>query len=156
MGDGTRIAARDISEAILEITGEALLSGDFDAFAAVFHVPHYMATMAGPVYMETQDDMRRVFDQMRVYFNEAGITQLNRKVTEARYVSDDAIESTHVSEILNPDGRPRGDYPVFSVIEKIDGVWKVVRSEYVLEPETGQAMAISKGDVSARINKDEG
>ena len=149
-----RIAAKDISEAILEITGDALVSGDFDAFASVFHVPQYMATMAGPVYMETKDDMRRAFDDMYAHFQTAGVDRLNRKVTEAHYVSDTTIESTHLSEVVSADGTSLGTYPVFSVIEKIDGVWKVARSEYCLEADSAQASAIAKADASARKNNE--
>lgn len=150
MPNRVRIAAKDIAEAILEITGDALVKGDFDAFASVFHVPQYMATMAGPVYMESVEDMRRAFDDMHAYFKGAGIDELNRKVTEAHYVSDTSIESTHLSEVVAADGASIGTYPVFSVLEKIDGVWKVARSEYCLEPDTAEATAIAKADTSAR------
>ena len=147
---GNGIAAKDISEAILEITGEALISGDFEAFASVFHVPQYMATLAGPIYMETREDMRRAFDEMHGFFKTSGITELNREVTEARYVSETRIESTHVSNPAGDRGFVKGPYPVFSIIEKIDGTWKVAGSEYVLEADCGQAIALSKADASAR------
>ena len=56
------------------------------------------------------------------------------------------IESTHVAETRNATGILNGPYPVFSVIQKIDGVWKVTRSEYVLDPESGQARALATAD----------
>ncbi len=151
MAEGTKFRAQDISEAILEITGDALLSQDFDAFFAVFHVPQYMATMAGPIFMETRADMERAFAEMSRYFKEAGITKLDREITESRYVNENKIESTHVATTYRGNEVVKGPYPVFSVIEWIDGTWKVTGSEYVLEPDCDQAIALARADASARV-----
>ncbi len=145
-----QITALKIAEAILEITGDALMTGDFDAFAAVFHVPQFMATMAGPVHMETVDDMRRCFDEMHQHFKGIGVTELVRACVAAEYKSPTRIESTHVTELLQNGKRLNEPYPVFSVLEKIDGDWKVTGGEYALEPSNGQALAISRADVSHR------
>ncbi|KQB97498.1 hypothetical protein AL073_00660 [Loktanella sp. 1ANDIMAR09] len=150
MAEQMRIAAEDIAQAILEITGEALLKGDFDAFAAVFHVPQHMATIIGPIYMETHEDMRRAFDAMHRCFQETGVTELRREVTDARYISNTRIESTHVGETRTADGKIEGPYPVFSTIEKIDGTWKVTGGEYVMKADSMQTHALSKADTSAR------
>jgi hypothetical protein len=143
-------AASDIAEALLEITGEALLSGDFDAFAAVFHVPQVMATMAGPIHMETLDDMRRAFDEMHQHFKAVGVTQMVRTCVAAAYETPTRIQSTHVSDLLHNGKRLNEPYPVFSVIERIDGNWKVTGGEYALEPSNGQALALSRADASHR------
>lgn len=145
-----KLTATDIAEALLEITGDALVSGDFEAFVAVFHVPQYMATLAGPIYMETHEDMSRAFAEMHGYFRDNGITRLNREVTKANYVSDLKISFTHVSTTMRGSRQIKGPYPVFSVIEWIDGTWKVTGSEYVLEPDSEQAKALAHADVSAR------
>ncbi len=143
-------AASDIAEALLEITGDALLSGNFDAFAAVFHVPQVMATMAGPIHMETMDDMRRAFDEMHQHFKAIGVTEMVRTCVAADYKSSTRIESTHVSDLLHNGKRLSEPYPVFSVLEKVDGDWKVTGGEYALEPSNGQALALSRADVSHR------
>lgn len=150
MVEQAQITASDIAKAILEITGDALMSGDFDAFAAVFHAPQVMATMAGQIHMETVEDMRRAFDEMHHYFKAMGVTELVRACVAAEYKSTTRIESTHVSELLKNGKRINDPYPVFSVISKVDGTWKVTGSEYALEASNGQAMAISRADVSHR------
>ena len=150
MSTGAHLAAIDIASAILEITGTALMNGDFDAFAAVFHTPQMMATMTGPVHMETVEDMRRAFDEMHRHFKETGVTDMIREVVAADYTSDTRIESTHVSEVLRNGKRQAQPYPVFSVIEKIDGTWKVTASEYALEDSNGQARAIQQADKKYR------
>jgi hypothetical protein len=145
-----QIAAVDIAEAILNVTGDALMSGDFDAFAAVFHVPQTMATMAGPIHMETLDDMRRAFDDMHAHFKAVGVTEMVRSIVAAEYKSPTRIESTHVSDILHNGKRIGDPYPVYSILERIDGDWKVAGGEYALEATNGQALALSRADASHR------
>jgi hypothetical protein len=150
MNQQMQIAASDIAEAILEVTGDALLSGDFEAFAAVFHVPQTMATMAGSIHMETIDDMRRAFDDMQAHFKAVGVTKMVRTCVAAEYKSPTRIETTHVSELLQDNRRLTEPYPVYSILEKVDGDWKVTRGEYALEPTNGQALALSRADASNR------
>ena len=150
MSQQMQIAASDIAEAILEITGDALLSGDFDAFAAVFHVPQVMATMAGPINMETVDDMRRAFDELHQHFKAIGVTDMVRSIVAAEYETPARIQSTHVSNLLHNGKRLNEPYPVFSVLERINGDWKVTGGEYALEPTNGQALALKSADASHR------
>lgn len=145
-----QIAATDIAQALLEVTGNALMSEDFAAFAAVFHVPQVMTTMAGPIQMETIDDMRRAFDDMCQHFAAIGVTELIRNCVAAEYKTPTRIETTHVSELLHNGKRLSEPYPVFSVLEKIDGNWKVTGGEYALEPSNGQALALKCADASFR------
>lgn len=145
-----QIAAGDVSQALLDITGDALMADDFDAFAAVFQTPQHMATMAGPIYMETPEDMRRAFDEMHKHLRGIGATHMVRKCVAAEYKTPTRIEATHTCETLKDGKRLSGPYPGFSVLEKIDGHWKVTGSEYALEPNDGQAMAIAAADVKHR------
>ena len=145
-----QIAASDIAEAILEITGEALMSGNFEAFASVFHVPQVMSTMAGSINMESIDDMRRAFDNSRAHFEAIGVTEMVRNCVAAEYKTPTRIESTHVCNLLHNGKRLNEPYPVFSVLEKVDGAWKVTGSEYALESTNGQALALSRADASHR------
>ncbi|WP_108816217.1 hypothetical protein [Loktanella sp. Alg231-35] len=151
MADQATIAASDIAEAILEVTGDALMSGNFDAFSAVFHAPQTMVTMAGPVYMENLEDMRRAFDEMHQYLKGMGVTEMIRACVASEYTSPTRIESTHVTELLQNGKRLNEPYPVFSILEKVNGGWKVTRGEYALEESNGQALAISRADASHRI-----
>ena len=145
-----QIAASDVSQALLDITGQALMKGDFDAFASVFHVPQHMATMAGSIYMETTEDMRRAFDEMHKYLQGIGATDLVRRCVAAEFKSPTRIEATHTSESLKGGQRLAGPYPGYSVLEKIDGHWKVTGSEYALEANDGQALAIASADAKYR------
>ncbi|PJI84957.1 hypothetical protein BC777_2951 [Yoonia maricola] len=150
MANDMQIAASDVSQALLDITGDALMKGDFDAFASVFHTPQHMATMAGPIYMETAEDMRRAFDEMHKHLQGIGATHMVRRCVVAEYKTPTRVEATHTSEVLKDGKRLSGPYPGFSVLEKIDDKWKVTASEYALEPNDGQAMAIAAADTKHR------
>ena len=145
-----QIAASDVAEALLEITGDALMSNDFDAFASVFHVPQIMATMAGPIHMESLADMERVFRKMCEHFEAINVTKMIRTCTAAAYKSPSRIDSTHVTQLWQNGKRLTDPYPVFSTLEKVDGDWKVTRSEYAVEPLSGQALAIKQADALHR------
>ena len=145
-----QITASDVSQALLNLTGQALIEGDFDAFALVFHTPQHMATMAGPIYMETAEDMRRAFDEMHKHLQGIGATDLIRKCVAAEFKSPTRIEATHTSEVLKGGQRLNGPYPSFSVLEKIDGHWKVTGGEYALDPNDGQALALATADAKYR------
>ena len=145
-----QIVASDVSQALLDITGEAMLKGDFESFASVFNTPQLMATMAGPIYMETTEDMRRAFDEMHKHLKGIGATHMVRKCVVAEYTSPTRIEATHTCELLMNGKRLNGPYPAFSVLEKIDGNWMVTGSEYALEANDGQALAIAAADTKYR------
>ncbi len=150
MAAQARIAASDIAEAILEVTGEALMSGDFDALAAVYHVPQIMLTMAGPIHMETPEDLRRAFDGTLQHFKGLGVTELVRACVAAEYTSPTRIESTHVTELVKNGERLNEPFPVFSVLEKIGDGWSVTRAEYALEETNAWALALGRADASHR------
>lgn len=150
MSSPMQIAASDVAEALLEVTGDALMTSDFPAFAAVFRVPQQMATMAGPIHMETVEDMQRAFVDMCQHFKAIGVTDMFRTCVSAEYRTPTKIETTHVSELLQNGKRLNEPYPVFSVLEKIDGNWMVTSSEYALEATNGQALALRRADKSQR------
>lgn len=150
MNDERSIAASDVAQAILDVTGPALLDGDFDAFKQCFQVPQTMATMAGPIHMETEEDMQRAFDEMHLHLAALNVTEIYRRCVSATYNANGQITATHMSELIS-DGRTiKGPYPVFIVLEKIDQNWKVIASEYAIQEGDGQAEAIIAGDASQR------
>ena len=148
----TQISARDVAEAILEVTGEALLSGDCESFCAVFHVPIKMAINTESVYIETRDDLCRAFTDLHQRYRTLGVTALNRYISDAAYVAPDVIKSTHISERIGPTMEPQELYPVFTTITKLDGVWKVTACEYAIDEDSMLARAIAKADISARAS----
>ncbi len=142
MEDRQAISASAIAEELLEITGNAMITGDFDAFAAAFHLPNTMTTSSGTIVVEDEDHLRRVFNGVREKLKNAGITELVRFVEVAEFRSPTQIASTHISYLLSGGSQLEDPYPVFSIIELIDGDWKGVSSDYAVKPRGAQESAI--------------
>lgn len=119
--------AEDIAEELLYRTGRAMKEGNFDAFFECFEIPQIMETLDGAKLVTTRDGMRDIFLQVYRYYQANGVVDLVRTVVSARFLDEETIGSTHVSSLLKANGEPfRNPYPVYSVVKRIGGQWKVV------------------------------
>ncbi len=137
-------SAKDVSEYLLDRTGTALMTGDFDLFAACFSLPQQMETFEGRRRIETRDELKTVFDGVRSYFRQRNVTQLARHCIEATYRDPDTIVTTHMSRVVSGTSLVQKPYPVMSLLCRgDDGIWKVSDSMYAIEDEPRHARALS-------------
>ncbi|MEM9787188.1 MAG: hypothetical protein AAF801_11850 [Pseudomonadota bacterium] len=134
--------AREISEYLLKVTADALMQQDFDSFAAVFGLPQTMTTAHREIRLLTRDDLRTAFDQMCHHFQSIGVTELRRTCEAAEFHGPDRVEATHTSYVIRHGKELTPPYPVYSVLERIDGHWKVTRTDYALSDDLPQARAL--------------
>jgi hypothetical protein len=138
-----RMLAKDVSQMMLEVTGKAILAGDFGAFAPHFHLPHFIATSEHKATLETLADLRHVFDKVRHDYLRKRITNLVRICEVAEYRTDSRIEATHITHMMAGDQRVTDPFPAFSVLEFIDGRWQVSSSQYAVDNNTSVGHALS-------------
>ena len=141
-------AAEEIADELLYKTGRALLSGAFDAFHACFGLPHVIETENSRRVLKTPDDLCRVFDEVRRYYESEGVVDLVRTVVDARFLDADTIGSTHVARLLQENGTAlRNPYPVYSIIRRHGHLdWKVMSSVYaILDCTKHNAALMSEG-----------
>lgn len=119
------VSAKEIAEDLLERTGKCLSTGDFDGFAECFLLPHTIETFEGRRRIETESELRQLFDRSRDYFSQNGVTELYRHCLEAQYKDDDTIEATHETRVIARGVLIQPPYPVFSIVRRIDGDWKI-------------------------------
>lgn len=124
--------ARDIAETLLDTTADALLSGDFDAFAACFSLPHTLETFDGAVVLATRDDLRARFDNVRTYFRSNHVTDIVRHVMEASWIDDASFQYSHQTRLLAGSVLVQAPYPCISVVRHHDDHWKVSSSQYAI------------------------
>ena len=134
--------AKDVSEHLLRITAKALMTRDFDMFAACFHLPQTMNTMGRRVVAETRFDLRRVFESNCDHHEALGVTELRRECVAAIFHGENRVEATHLSTVLADGKEVMPPYPVFSVLEKSDTGWLIMSSEYALDDDSAVAKAI--------------
>lgn len=119
--------AEEIAEELLYQTGQAMKVGDFDAFFTCFVIPQVMETLEGDMLITTMEGMREIFESVRQYYKDNNVRDVVRTIVSAKFLDDETIGSTHVSQLLGVDGSPfRNPYPVYSVIKCLGGVWKIV------------------------------
>ena len=136
-------AARTVAEDLLARTGQALVSGDFDAFAACFLLPNEIELFDGTNRVETIEDQRAIFDSVRAFHARQGVTQMVRRCVEADFLDADTIATTHVASLLRGNELLQPTYPVYSIVRRVDGVWKIAHGKYAIanSPELDRALA---------------
>lgn len=142
---GSDTEAKDIVEQLLDVTGRALLSGDFKAFAWVFNANHDIKTVSEHITVQDEDDLLRLFNHMHKYFKTARVTEIIRICEAAEFVTPTKITSTHVSHLISDGTRLRAPYPVLLTNEFINGRWMVTCGQYDLPTNCSQARALRMG-----------
>ena len=135
--------AREISEMLLELTGEALLSGNFETFAVCFHLPHTIETPDYKRVLKTRNDLQAVFESVTDDYRRKRVTRLIRICEVAEFKSEQRVEATHITHLMAGDQRVTDPFPNFSVLELIDGRWQCTASQYAVDKNTTVGRAIS-------------
>ncbi|MDX8348206.1 hypothetical protein SLH49_09420 [Cognatiyoonia sp. IB215446] len=134
--------AKEISEHLLNVTANALMQHDFESFASAFGLPQTMTTAESEIRLLTRDDLRTAFEQMCECFQSMGVTELRRVCEAAAFCGPDRVEATHTSYVLAHGNDVVPPYPVFSVLERLQGQWKITSSDYALAADQPQAQAL--------------
>jgi hypothetical protein len=138
-----------VSQYLLDETGAAYLGGDFDRFAACFHLPQHVATYGGTRELRNPDDLRDLFTSMRAMFALKGATHLDRRCLRAEFDGPDTVRAIHESRLMAGDKVIETAFPAFSILRRIDGVWKVTFSQYAVDQDISSALGTLGGDAGA-------
>ncbi len=149
MHGGAENEVSGICEQLLKITGDALLSDDFDKFAACFQLPYFIATSDHKASIDTPEAFRELFDRTICDFRLKGVTDLVRVCESSEYRSETQIGSTHVTHLMCAAQRITDPYPTFSTIELIDGEWKITSSQYALDKNMAVGAALNALNANA-------
>lgn len=138
--------AKAIATDLLDRTGDAMDSGDFDAFAACFDLPTTTQTFEGERTFSTLQDLQAMFDDVRRAYARMGNPQRIRHCVEAHLRDPETIETTHETRELKHGTFVRQPYPVFSVLKLVEGEWRIKSSQYALteHPEIAQILGKTK------------
>ena len=140
-----RVQASAIADDLLQSSGAAMMSGDFEAFSACFLLPTVLETEAGRRVLATERELRDVFDAVHTYFRRHGISDYVRRCIAAEYKAPDEITTSHESRLLNGTTLLADPFPAMSTLKRVDGVWKVVEARYTLIDQPWLQAAIDRG-----------
>lgn len=135
--------AKDVAEHLLETTGTALMSGEFELFLSCFLLPNEICTSDGCRMIRTAEDLRDMFDGVRQHFRVQNVTHLIRNCIGAEFIDPDTIRSTHVSRLVSGTLYCQEPYPVISTVNRTGGAWLISHSEYAIVGEPLHVRALS-------------
>ena len=141
---GAPLQAVAIMERGLAETGAALISGDFDSFAAWFAFPYTVISARDTVVCTTREDLRALFDRARDHYARQNVAKLLRIVREAAFTAPDHVRCTYETNLVCRRnllvGAPHLCLTDLRLSE--DGQWRVVRGEYDLPSEAARAAVL--------------
>jgi len=134
--------AREIAQAILDMTGNALLSNDFEAFAPYFQLPHLIEAAEQRRMLTTTADLRMAFDKVVEDIRLKQVTDLIRVCEVAEFRSATRLVHTHASHMMSGNLRATEPFHSYSVLDLVGGRWLVSSSQYAVDSKTavGRAM----------------
>jgi hypothetical protein len=143
MSDRLLTTARDVSEYLLEKTGEAMLAGDMDAFAQNFLLPQDIDTFDGRLRVDTVEEVKEVARNVRAHFMSKGVTEMVRHCIDAHFRDEKTVEATHETRLLSGTQLVQAPFPVFSVLKHTETGWKIASSQYAITDEPAHNAALT-------------
>ena len=138
------VSANEIANALLDRTGNAMESGDFDAFAECFALPLVMETFQGTWTVHNRQELAETFQAVRNFRRKNCVVEVIRENISADYRDDTTIAATHVARMFQERnilfGRP---YPAYSMIRKRPEGWQIQLCQYAIEDPGGLNRALS-------------
>ena len=146
--------AKQLAERMLEQTGNALLSNDFDAFAQLFCVPHTLETPDRKTTLQTRSALKEVFDRVVQDYAEHNVTALVRINEHACFHGPFKIEAMHVTHMMSGNWRIKDPIPSYGILEFIDNRWQCTSSQYAVDDNTTVGLALRRtASAAAEIEK---
>lgn len=144
MRAGSISDATEVASNLLEATGSAMQGGDFDGFARCFHLPTTLATIDGLRHLETSDQIKLTFDQIRAHYSEIGLEHLDRWIAAALFDGPNLIRSCHVTRFIDDNGQVlKAPVAALARLERIDGGdWRISGTQYTVHRDSDYGRAL--------------
>jgi len=143
MALGKEAETHKIAQALLELTGEALLTGDFVLMKSCFTLPHTFSTIDGEYVVESEQELSLLFKNIRAEYARQGVTRLDRKILAAKRVSDTVIYSIHITHQFAGDDKLKEPFPVASTLAWSGSEWRIATSNYAVEAGSPQSLLLT-------------
>lgn len=126
----TSESAREIVERLLAQTGKAIMTDDFSLARPCFKLPQDIQIFDNGVNIETVEDLRALFEGVRDYYASLGVTEVVRPCNQVAFHDEDTIYANHMTYLMSGGVMLVEPYPVFSIIRRDNGVWKIAHALY--------------------------
>ena len=135
-----------VLEHTLRVSGDALLDGDFAAFASIFELPHHITTFEGSRTLRTEDELRETFETVRTHCRKHNITSILRECIFAEFDDQDQIKSAHTTRWLAGAQQIGQTSMSYGVLRLNQDRWLTTSSQYaVADKKLSSALIITSG-----------
>ena len=122
--------ALQVSQHLLDVTADAYMNHDFEAWAKRFALPSILETFDNTRTIASVEDLRGIFDGMQRHFQNFGIIGLKRKAIEAQFVSETEVVTTFVSQHVMRNLQLTDQIAAHGTLRRTDGLWQVTAHQY--------------------------
>jgi len=126
-------SARELCETLLEESGNAILTGAFDAFAETVWVPFDIETYKGRSRLNTMEDMRALFDHLYAHQKKLRITDMVRNCVEAEFKDSGTLYATYETRLLCGAALVQAPYPVFCIYKFNGARWQASSMTFAID-----------------------
>ena len=147
----------EIYQTALNQVSEAVLTGNFDRYAAMIDLPYLVHTETARLLVSLREELRPTFDALHETLRAQGVTHYERVARAADYVDRGRIEGWHHTHLIA--GGERLNYPHVSrhTLVLRDEGWRFSEAHYAIEvdrwPVTREVLEAQFG-VAARARDD--
>ncbi|MBT0956393.1 hypothetical protein IV417_03260 [Alphaproteobacteria bacterium KMM 3653] len=124
--------AQSIAEDLQVRSRDCLLRGDLAGFADCYAVPSTIDCLSGALPVTSHEDMVEFFEAVREYFFRSNVGDLSCRVLEASFRDEDTISTSHEARLVTNEMLCLKPYPVYWVIRRQEGVWRVVYAQFAI------------------------
>ncbi len=128
----TQQTAYEIGYDLLNKTKRAYFEDDFQLFASAFMLPHEHVTLQGTAVLETEEDLRVLFERMKTQFRDMQIDDIVRQLVSAEFVTPFNILATAVSYYYSRGQRLNDPFPVCSTLLRCGHEWRIATANYAI------------------------
>lgn len=127
---------------MLDITGTALLNGDFDAFFSRCHLPQTLGTFEGTRILATAEDIQTIFTSVCAHLRTIGALELRRRTIAARFIEANQVQYTFSSQYVLPGLQLTPESVAHGRLVRTEGRWKIADHHYATSnPKLQQALS---------------
>jgi hypothetical protein len=123
----------EIYQSALNIVSEAVLTGDFDRYAAMIDLPYLIFTTTARLLVTTREDLLPTFRALHEAMQDEGVTHYERVARAADYVERDRIEGWHQTHLISHGERVNYPHVARHANVRRGDVWLFSEAHYPID-----------------------
>ncbi|THH34495.1 hypothetical protein E4Z66_18885 [Aliishimia ponticola] len=125
--------AQDISEDLLSLATQGLLSCEFSKFEPCFAIPCLFESFDAKRNVGTNAELEAFFLKICKRCAVIGVNDIAPHCVQASFHGEDKITFLYETRLLHGTQLLHDPYPSYSEARRIDGAWRVVQCSYAVD-----------------------